>query len=78
MDGESILPCFDGRVADEMRLWQAVERQYLVTFDYCGVFDWTELKTWYEPNGLVAGWSFSASLRNRELLGAEKTGSIIR
>jgi len=33
MDGESILPWFDHRIADEMRLWHAVERQYLVPFD---------------------------------------------
>lgn len=43
MDGESILPWFDDRIADEMRLWHAVERQYLVPFDYYGVHDGTDL-----------------------------------
>ena len=43
MDGESILPWFDNRIADEMRLWHAVERQYLVPFDYYGVHDGTDL-----------------------------------
>jgi hypothetical protein len=43
MDGESILPWFDHRIADEMRLWHAVERQYLVPFDYYGVHDGTDL-----------------------------------
>jgi superfamily II DNA or RNA helicase/HKD family nuclease len=43
MDGESILPWFDGCLADDMRLWQAIERQYLVPFDYYGVFDGTDL-----------------------------------
>jgi superfamily II DNA or RNA helicase/HKD family nuclease len=44
MDGESILPWFDNRIADEMRLWHAVERQYLVPFDYYGVHDGTDLR----------------------------------
>ena len=43
MDGESILPWFDNRIADEMRLWHAIERQYLVPFDYYGVHDGTDL-----------------------------------
>lgn len=43
MDGESILPWFGNRIADEMRLWHAVERQYLVPFDYYGVHDGTDL-----------------------------------
>ncbi|MBL8214146.1 MAG: DUF3427 domain-containing protein [Bryobacterales bacterium] len=43
MDGDSILPWFDHRIADEMRLWHAIERQYLVPFDYYGVHDGTDL-----------------------------------
>jgi superfamily II DNA or RNA helicase/HKD family nuclease len=43
MDGESILPWFDHRIADEMRLWHAIERQYLVPFDYYGVHDGIDL-----------------------------------
>ena len=43
MDGESILPWFDYRIADEMRLWHAIERQYLVPFDFYGVYDGTDL-----------------------------------
>ncbi len=46
----------------------------------------TDLKAWYAPNGLVAiaillmvaGWSFTTALGNRELLGDEKTESVIR
>jgi superfamily II DNA or RNA helicase/HKD family nuclease len=45
MDGESILPWFDYRIADEMRLWHAIERQYLVPFDFYGVYDGTDLST---------------------------------
>ena len=43
MDGESILPWFAHRIADEMRLWHAIERQYLVPFDYYGVHDGIDL-----------------------------------
>ena len=43
MDGVTILPWFDNRIADEMRLWHAIERQYLVPFDYYGVHDGTDL-----------------------------------
>lgn len=43
MDGESILPWFGGSIADEMRLWHAIEKQYLVPFDYYGVHDGTNL-----------------------------------
>ena len=48
MDGRSILPWFDNRIADEMRLWHAIERQYLVPFDYYGIDDGTDLSslTW--------------------------------
>jgi superfamily II DNA or RNA helicase len=45
MDGESIEPWFDHRIADEMRLWHAIERQYLVPFDFYGVHDGTDLST---------------------------------
>lgn len=43
MDGESILPWFNDRIADEMRLWHAIEQQYLVPFDYFGIHDGTDL-----------------------------------
>ena len=44
-DGQSILPWFENRIADEMRLWHAIERQYLVPFDYYGIHDGTDLST---------------------------------
>ncbi len=44
MDGESILPWFGGRMADEMRLWNAIEQQYLVPFEYYGLHDGTDLR----------------------------------
>jgi len=54
MDGESILPWFDNRIADEMRLWHAIERQYLVPFDYYGVHDGTDLSGLSWTRGVYA------------------------
>jgi superfamily II DNA or RNA helicase/HKD family nuclease len=38
-DGRSLLPDFGGRVAAELRLWQALDRQLLAPFEYYGVHD---------------------------------------
>jgi HKD family nuclease len=38
-DGRSLLGDFGGRVAAELRLWHALERQLLVPFEYYGVHD---------------------------------------
>ena len=38
-DGKSLLPDFDDRIAAELRLWHALERQLLVPFEYYGVSD---------------------------------------
>jgi len=54
MDGASILPWFDNRIADEMRLWNAIERQYLVPFDYYGVHDGTDLSNLSWTRGAYA------------------------
>ena len=43
-DGKSLLPDFDGRVAAELRLWHALDRQLLVPFDYYGISDGTDLR----------------------------------
>ncbi|MFN7952514.1 MAG: DEAD/DEAH box helicase family protein [bacterium] len=42
-DGRSLLPDFDGRIAAELRLWHALERQLLVPFEYYGIADHTDL-----------------------------------
>ncbi len=54
MDGESILPWFDGRTADEMRLWHAIEQQYLAPFDYYGIHDGTDLSALSWSRGCYA------------------------
>ena len=38
-DGKSLLPDFDGRIAAELRLWHALDRQLLVPFEYYGLAD---------------------------------------
>jgi superfamily II DNA or RNA helicase len=43
-DGKSLLPDFDGHVAAELRLRQALDRQLLVPFEYYGVSDNTDLR----------------------------------
>ena len=43
MDGKSILDYFDGRIAAEIRLPEAIERKLLCPFQYFGVSDETDL-----------------------------------
>ena len=47
-DGRSILEWFDGRIAIELRLWEALERGLLCPFHYFGIHDETDLSrmTW--------------------------------
>ena len=47
-DGQSILGWFDGRIAIELRLWEALERGLLCPFHYFGLHDNTDLShlTW--------------------------------
>ena len=42
-DGQSVLGWFDGRVAVELRLWEALERGLLCPFHYFGLHDNTDL-----------------------------------
>lgn len=43
-DGQSILEWFGGRVAAELRLWDAIDQHRLVPFCYFGVSDGTDLR----------------------------------
>lgn len=56
-DGLAILEMFDGRIAAELRLWDAIERQYLVPFQYFGVSDNTDLSqiSWRRGRGYDTG-----------------------
>ena len=42
-DGLDILHYFDGRIAAELRVWDAIDQQYLVPFTYYGVHDGLDL-----------------------------------
>ena len=42
-DGQSVLEWFDGRIAVELRLWDALERGLLCPFQYFGLHDGTDL-----------------------------------
>lgn len=42
-DGQSVLEWFDGRVAVDLRLWEALERGLLCPFHYFGIHDETDL-----------------------------------
>ena len=42
-DGQDILRWFGGRIAAELRLWDAIDQYRLAPFDYFGVHDDTDL-----------------------------------
>lgn len=44
-DGQSVLEWFDGRIAIELRLWEALERGLLCPFHYFGLHDGTDLSS---------------------------------
>ena len=52
-DGESILRWFEGRIAAELRLWDAIDQQRLCPFAYYGISDGTDLTrlTWQRGRG---------------------------
>lgn len=43
-DGQSVLGWFSGRIAAELRLWDAIDQHRLVPFHYYGVTDGTDLR----------------------------------
>jgi superfamily II DNA or RNA helicase/HKD family nuclease len=59
-DGLDILRYFDGGIAAELRVWDAIDQQYLVPFSYFGVHDGMDLSdvpwkrgTGYDVNALT-------------------------
>lgn len=52
-DGESVLDWFEGRIAAELRLWDAIDQQRLAPFDYYGISDGTDLRNigWRRGHG---------------------------
>lgn len=45
LDGQDVTTWFDGRIAVELRLWEAIDQGFLVPFQYFGVADGTDLST---------------------------------
>jgi superfamily II DNA or RNA helicase len=43
-DGLDILRHFDGRIASELRLWDAIDQEYLAPFAYFGIHDGLDLR----------------------------------
>jgi len=43
-DGQSVTQWFDGRMAAELRIWDAIDKQRLVPFAYYGIADATDLR----------------------------------
>lgn len=56
-DGQSILGWFGGRIAVEMRLWEALEQGLLAPFQYFGIHDETDLQSirWKRGSGYDVG-----------------------
>ncbi|MGW0195241.1 DUF3427 domain-containing protein [Nonomuraea sp. NPDC003201] len=56
-DGQDIKHWFDGRIAAELRLWEALERGLLAPFQYFGVHDGTDLRQigWRRGQGYDLG-----------------------
>jgi superfamily II DNA or RNA helicase/HKD family nuclease len=53
VDGQDIKHWFDGRIAAELRLWEALERGLLAPFQYFGIHDGTDLQQvgWHRGQG---------------------------
>ena len=71
MDGKSILPYFNNRIAAEIRLPEAIDRKLLCPFQYFGVTDTVDLDTlkWsaggYQKSELEQVYTFSGAIANR-------------
>jgi superfamily II DNA or RNA helicase len=59
-DSLDVLRYFDGRIAAELRIWDAIDQQYLAPFSYYGIYDGTDLTevpwrrgTGYDPSALT-------------------------
>lgn len=71
MDGKSILPYFNNRIAAEIRLPEAIDRKLLCPFQYFGVTDTVNLDTlkWsaggYDKGELSRIYTLSGAMANR-------------
>ena len=71
MDGKSVLPYFNNRIAAEIRLPEAIDRKLLCPFQYFGVTDTVDLDTlkWstggYDKGELSKIYTLSGAVANR-------------
>ena len=71
MDGKSVLPYFNNRIAAEIRLPEAIDRKLLCPFQYFGVTDTVDLDTlkWsaggYDKSELSKLYTLSGAMANR-------------
>lgn len=71
MDGKSVLPYFNNRIAAEIRLPEAIDRKLLCPFQYFGVTDTVDLDTlkWsaggYDKGELSKLYTLSGAMANR-------------
>ena len=71
MDGKSVLPHFNNRIAAEIRLPEAIDRKLLCPFQYFGVTDTVDLDTlkWsaggYDKGELSKIYTLSGAMANR-------------
>ena len=71
MDGKSVLPYFNNRIAAEIRLPEAIDRKLLCPFQYFGVTDTVDLDTlkWnaggYDKSELSKVYTLSGVIANR-------------
>jgi superfamily II DNA or RNA helicase len=56
-DGLDVLGHFDGRIAAELRLWDAIDQHYLAPFVYFGIYDGSDLRDvgWKRGRGYDVG-----------------------
>jgi len=64
MDGQDVTEWFDGRIAVELRLWEAIDQGFLVPFQYFGVADGTDLRDLSWRRGGYATEALSKLLTN--------------
>lgn len=70
-DGQSVLTWFDGRIAAELRLWDAIDQHRLTPFSYFGVTDGTDLREvpWRRGRGYDIAALSSALTTDRAYFG---------
>ena len=78
LDGRDITEWFGGRIAVELRLWEAIDQGFLVPFQYFGVADGTDLRDVAWRRGGYAPEELSNLLTNDDLRVAKLLEAITR